>query len=114
MFTVDDAAQQSYTREKPHQPESEGHSGLWSWSWHQSGPEGLQHPLPLGEDGMSGPGPAARAPQTVLVRSAGSQEHLQGQMGVLDQQVQDVWSHPHQVCQGVQVGDAVHLERVPL
>lgn len=44
-----------------------------------TGPRGLQRPVPLGEDGFSGPTPLPWPRQAELVRGTGAEEDLQGQ-----------------------------------
>lgn len=62
--------------------------------WDRPGSERLLHSLPLREDGLPGPGPAARPAQPVLVRRAGPAGHLQPEQRVCEQQAQEVGSHP--------------------
>ena len=52
--------------------------------------------------------------QTVLIWSAGTQQNLQSQSGVLHQEPQYVWLNPNLLCHRVQVRDVVHLEWVTL
>lgn len=50
--------------------------------------QGLQSPVPLGEDGLSGAGPLPGAPEAVLVRSTRSEENLPSQPGVGEEEKQ--------------------------
>ena len=112
VFVVVEAAQQRSTWENHYEAPSRRGSGLWFW--YHSGPERLKHPLPLSHYGLTGSAPLARPSQTVLIRSGGTQKHLQRQSGVLQQEPQYVWSNPHLLCQRVQVRNIVHLDGVTL
>lgn len=110
LFIVAEAAQQRCTWENHYDAPSRRGSGLWFW--YHSGPERLKHPIPLSENGLTGSGPLARSSQTVLIRSKGTQQNLQSQSGILQEEPQYVWSNPQLFCQRVKVRDVVHLEGV--
>ncbi|TNN33025.1 hypothetical protein EYF80_056810 [Liparis tanakae] len=52
---------------------------------HLPGPEGLSHPVPLGEDGLTGSGPFSRPRETILIRRAGTKEDLDPEHGISQQ-----------------------------
>lgn len=80
--------------------------------WHHSGPEGLNHPLPLGENGLTGSVPPARTHQAVLIRGAGTRKSLPSQFRVLDKEPQQVWPNPDESSKRVAVRDVVHHDGI--
>lgn len=55
---------------------------------HHPSSQGLQCPLPLGQDRVSGPTPLSPSHQSVLVGRARAEEDSQGQPGVCQEQPQ--------------------------
>lgn len=86
MFIVAEAAQQGSTGENHHDAQFGRGSGLCFWNY--SAPEGLNHPIPLSENGVAGSSPVARSSQTILIRSAGACKNLQCQSGVCQKEPQ--------------------------
>ena len=78
------------------------------------GLHGLSHPLPLSEDGLTGSSPFPWPFETILVRSTGSEQHLQSQPGISQQQPGDVGSNPQQSCDLIHVVEIIDLDSVSL
>lgn len=112
MSAAEKPAEQRRSWHQRRRPEVRWPPGLGIW--HYSGPEGPNHPLPLGENGLTGSVPPPRPHQAVLIWGAGTHKSLPSQFGVLDQEPQQVWPNPDQIGQRVEVRDVVHLDGITL
>lgn len=63
------------------------------WFWYHSGSERLSYSLPLSEDSMTCTSPLSRSRQTILVRCAGTKDHLHPEHRITQEQAGEVWSN---------------------
>lgn len=81
---------------------------------HHPSSQGLQRPLPLSQNGVSGPAPLPPSHQSVLVRRAGAEEDGQGQPGVCQEQPQHAGLYTSTRSNFISVADKTYLQVLPL
>lgn len=79
-----------------------------------SRPGWLYCPVPLGQDGISGPIPLPWSHQSKLVRAARTEEHLQGQLGISQEEPWYVRLGSYEGAQLIHVCDIICLQSLAL
>lgn len=77
-------------------------------------PGWLYCPVPLGQDGISGPIPLPWSHQSKLVWAARTKEHLQSQLGISQEKPRYVRLGPYEGAQLVHVCDVICLQSLAL
>ena len=79
-----------------------------------SHPDWLHCPIPLGQDGLPGPVPPPWSHKSELIGATRAKVHLQGQLGVCQEEPQYVRLGPYEGAQLVHVCDVVCLQSLAL